>query len=154
MSMLTVTVPGNPIPYTRIASRNGQRFTPPALRSYLGTLRVYAIQATAQAARAGIRWPRAGAHYSLLVLVVRKDRHPFDADNVLKTACDGMTGPSGLWLDDRDVVDARVVRCAPDAENPRLVVMASTRPAPMAIEELDWIVGGRFPERLAPQRTA
>lgn len=56
-----------------------------------------------------------------------------------RISMDGCTGPGALWLDDRDVVDLRVVRCAPEKDNPRMVIMAQTIGAPKPLEDLDWI---------------
>lgn len=131
MTSIVVTVPGNPVPYARaqtgamFGGKKG-RYHDPRVREYLERVRVHCMQATARALRAGLAWPREGARYEVLVLVVRENHRVADIDNLLKSALDGATGPTGLWLNDADVQDARVVRCEPSKSEPRLVIVART----------------------------
>lgn len=144
MTAISVTIPGEPIPYARARAAvhfgGGKgRYHDPKLADWLTRARLLAAQAVGNARRAGVAWPRAGARYSVLVLVVRSTHRACDVDNLAKSALDGCTGPGSLWLDDADVDDLRVVRCAPDKSEPRMVIMAQTIGMPKPMEDLDWI---------------
>lgn len=143
MTAITVTIPGNPIPYERTGGTSGgRRLHTPKTRDYLERIGAFAMQATQRSKMTGITWPTEG-RYSVLVLVVR-ERLDGDVDNIAKAALDGCSaqwaGPGALWKHDTRVDDLRVVRCAPDRENPRLVIMASTVDhKPRSIDDLDWM---------------
>lgn len=148
MTAITVTIPGEPIPYSRAKTahffeagggRRTGRMHDVRLADYLTTCRLAALQATQRARLAGIAWPRADVRYAVLVLVVRSTGQRCDVDNLAKSALDGMTGPQGLWLDDHAVDDLRVVRCAPERDAPRLVVMAQTIGTAKPLDDLDWL---------------
>lgn len=149
MTAITVTIPGEPIPYARaqtsvsFSGKKGRRHDP-RVADYLDKVRLFSAQAIGNARRSGIAWPRSGVHYAVLVLIVRSSAHACDVDNIAKSALDGCTGPAALWLDDSRVDDLRVVRCAPDKESPRLVVMASTTGPPKPLDDLDWIAPRRI----------
>lgn len=149
MSSIVVTVPGNPVPYARAQTARkfggGKgRFHDPRVTEYLAKVRVLSLQATQNAKRAGLDWPRSGVRYEVLVLIVRETMHQFDVDNVLKSALDGATadrktGHGGLWLNDCDVHDARVVRCRHAPLDARLVIVARALDGdpPSALDLLD-----------------
>lgn len=141
MKTITVTIPGEPMPYQRTTNRKGggRRHTDD-FSSYLDRVRMLAMQATARARAAGAPWPRDVMRYDVLVLVVRSTRQTCDVDNFAKTALDGCTGPQGLWLNDASVDDLRVRRCAPDKGDPCMVVIASAHDRkPLPITDLDWL---------------
>lgn len=158
MTAITVTIPTNPIPYGRTGGEiAGRRVHTPETRDYLSTVAAFCTQATQRAKVAGIRWPT-DARYAVLVLIVR-ERLDGDVDNVAKAALDGCSSQwakhGALWKSDARVDDLRVVRCAADRENPRLVIMARTldrKPSP--IEDLEWLRPGPIviPETVAPIR--
>lgn len=156
MTAITVTIPGNPVPYARADSSiqfgggKGRRHDP-RVADYLEKCRLFATQATQQARLAGIAWPRTGVRYAVLVLVVRETGQVCDVDNVAKSALDGCGADrrsklGGLWINDTDVDDLRVVRCAPERENARLVVMAQTIGSAKSIDDLEWM----RPQTLTP----
>lgn len=94
MTAITVTIPGEPIPYSRARTAvhfgGGKgRYHDPKLTEWLTKARLLAAQAIGNARRSGIAWPRAGAHYAVLVLVVRSTHRAADVDNLAKSGLDG-----------------------------------------------------------------
>lgn len=145
MTAITVTIPGNPIPYARAETRKGGgRFHGDAVADYLDKVRLFATQATQRTKLAGVTWPRTGARYAVLVLIVRETGQVCDVDNLAKSALDGCAADrrsklGGLWVNDSDVDDLRIVRCAPERDGAQLVVMAQTITGPKALDDLDWL---------------
>lgn len=145
MTAITVTIPGEPIPYARAGGRaGGGRLHDDRTRDYMQKVGLFAMQAIGNARRIGIAWPRSGVKYAALVLVVRTTHHVADLDNIAKSVLDGATGPAALWLNDSDVDDLRVKRCAPDRENPRVLLMVSTIPKASPIDDCDWLIPQRW----------
>jgi len=154
LTAITVTIPGNPIPYARaegsvqFGGAKGRRHDP-RVADYLEKVRLFATQAVQRSKLAGVTWPRTGARYAVLVLVVRETGQVCDVDNLAKSALDGCAADrrsklGGLWVNDSDVDDLRIVRCAPEREGARLVVMAQTITGPKALDDLDWIRPATF----------
>ena len=118
MTALSFSIPGQPVPYQRVASSGRQRFTAPRSRAYMRSVGLHTVQAVARAKRAGITWPT-DARYAVTLVVVNGDRRARDLDNVAKNL-DGATGV--LWADDSQIWCLRVIRAEPDKARPRLVV--------------------------------
>ena len=118
MTSISFVVPGQPVPYQRVASRGTQRFTTPKSRAYMGAVRLRSMQAVGQAKHAGTPWPL-DARYAVEIHVTNGDRRARDLDNVAKNL-DGCKDV--LWYDDAQIDDLRIVRCEPNKDAAQLVI--------------------------------
>jgi Holliday junction resolvase RusA-like endonuclease len=139
----TFEIPGDPVPQPR------PRFTRHG-RSYPHDNGIFAYKALirAMSAAAGGTEPVDGPFEIELVFVIgrppshfRRDgslapkasaypsRRSGDWDNLAKGVCDAITDSKAIWIDDDQVVDARVRRrYAVDGESPRTVVSVRRLP--------------------------
>lgn len=105
-------IPGNPQPWQRTASHAGRRLTPSKTKA--AELQV----ALMVGARKPRDWDPSG-NFALCAVFYRRNRHPCDADNLLKCLKDGIT-KSGLWNDDRQCTFT-AAQVDVDADNARTV---------------------------------
>lgn len=118
MTFLAFVVPGQPVPYQRVASRGSQRFTTPKSRAYMTALRLRAMEAVAQKRLQHGGWPM-DARYAVEIRVTNGDRRARDLDNVAKNL-DGCKDV--LWYDDAQIDDLRIVREEPSKDAPQLYI--------------------------------
>lgn len=136
--MVSFTVPGEPVPWSRALSNGSQRFTPAKLRQYETAVKLFAAQAMAGRPPFGRAVP-----ISMLVEVVlpipaswsnrkreaaamgtvRPTGRP-DLDNFVKAALDGMNGV--VIEDDSSVVRIETTKCY--GQVPRMAVQVVPLP--------------------------
>ena len=130
--ILTIEIPGQPVPYKRVQGSGAHRYTDPKSKAYMTSVRLRCMQAVAKGKRAGGAWSRDVTYGCWLVVVNADERHR-DVDNVAKAFLDGATGV--LWADDSSVHDLRVVRAPSDSGAPRLVALVRMLAAGEALHE-------------------
>lgn len=129
--MLEFVVAGPPRPKQRARRGAGGRwYTPQATRDYERHVGVCAMAALSwhrllpSQRYDGQSWP-IGAEYELEARIVPANRRKMDADNVIKSICDGLIGV--LWADDRQVKKVTAEMIEPDAFRPRVECIVRVR---------------------------
>lgn len=97
--LVSVVVPGNPIPKARARVMDGYTYTPKRTRDYEQLVRYTVKQ----------QYPDLVAddsEYAIRLVFYRQTNVRADWDNLAKEIADSLTGL--IWLDDNQIVDARV----------------------------------------------
>ena len=116
---VTFVVPGRPVPKARARVVNGRAFTPKRTKDYEAVVRWCALAAV-QGHRVRLGPWDTGCSYAVRIAVTPPDRRRADVDNIAKAVLDACNGT--VWVDDSQVVQLEVFRCAPDAAHPSVVV--------------------------------
>jgi Holliday junction resolvase RusA-like endonuclease len=106
---LIFEVPGEPVPWQRVArGRGGRAYVPEETADYQQSIAIHALQARQLFAVGKTPWPM-DARYKVELTVVRSPRaRRSDLDNYAKTVGDGANGV--VWDDDSQIDEWRIVR--------------------------------------------
>lgn len=107
-------VPGRPIPWKRVASNGGQRFTPRPQRAYQRFIASLAVAAMPKG------WPL-DMRYRLELDVVQPDRRAADLSNFTKNVEDALN--TVAYLDDARIDELVIKRLEPNKATPGMRVV-------------------------------
>jgi len=128
--VLTLIVPGRPVPKARARlGRGGRWYTPERTRHYERRVGYIALEARDYWESAGPArvWPK-DVLYDIEVVACFYGRRTADGDNVLKSVKDGCQGI--LWTNDRQVRRATIeVRAVSSREEERLELRVAIAPS-------------------------
>jgi len=122
---IALTIPGKPQPKQRARKGRHGWYTPSKTREYENRVKQFGdFELMHWRATSDRPWPL-DARYCLTVTLFMPDKRRRDADNCVKSICDGLNGV--LWDDDAQVVELRV-RKDYDKEEPRSEVVVEVLP--------------------------